>query len=333
LALCPPEIASNSSCLNDTSWLTLPGWRTNLTTSYRRATIAYTWTDDSVLSYTFSDATADPAPIDASDLLQAFDKVMMPVDDSSALGQALSMIGLGSNKPVMPFYVCWYFQEFGDLAKASESAQRRAMTAFQSLLSIPIYHCQVREFQEISSLKFNNIPIGQLISSLLLKAQADTLIVPAKMNHSIAVGLSSLIPFIVIGGVTLLLCFITLFLSSCTSAGRRAKDTTAFPTIDHRILHQLQYESGGQVTEKNCQNLQSRSEREKLREVATWRVMMVSSNLQENPAITHGDGFDLEAQDPLDNKGKCEAESGQTTDTDERSFRRQRELESSARPP
>jgi hypothetical protein len=232
MTLCPLEISSTSGCLNSTPWRAQPSWGTDLTTSYRNATVAYGLTNGSILSYSFSEPTANPVPISASDLLQVFDKVMRPMNNSTLLGQELSKIGFASSQPVMPFYIYWYFQELGDLSMASESSQRRAMTGFQSLLSIPLYHCQAKDFYGVNSLNVvRDIPISKIIAAYLPSNQADTVIAPAELRYSIMVGPRGLIPFAIIGGVSLLLC-IAAFSLSCTSPGRKLKPSTAFPLLD-----------------------------------------------------------------------------------------------------
>jgi hypothetical protein len=272
LIACPPPIAANSGCLRDKSWVTQPGWRTKLTVSHRPATVAYTWRDGRVWSSTFSNDTVDPAPIPASELLLAFNYIMSPINSSTRFGQAYTKMGLASNQTALPFYIYSYFVEYGELGKASDSGQRRVMDAFQSLLAIPIHYSQAITLYQVKGLAF------PFLQSLLLEIpdiQPDTPIVPARRSYAITVNLRGLIPFIIIEGIALLLCFAALIVTSCIPAGNPVIDRTSYPLIHDLTSIQVTDGDGEEVTIEDRQRLAHLSEEKKVLGVERWKVTTI----------------------------------------------------------
>ena len=201
---------------------------------------------------------------------------MRPLNTSTDLGKAFTKVGLGSNKPITPFYVAMYFFEYGNLPKASEGGQRRVMTAFQSLLSIPIYYCQRVSAYQVKGLGSDTaFPLVDFVMSKLPIVQPDTRIVPAKMSYSVSLTLRTLIPFCVIGGITLLLCFIALALSSRNYARNSMSDAESFYLLAHDTKIQIVNEENVPVTEEDRHRIASWSTKEKLRKAGTWRVTLV----------------------------------------------------------
>jgi hypothetical protein len=201
---------------------------------------------------------------------------MRPLNTSTDLGKAFTKVGLGSNRPITPFYVAMYFFEYGNLAKASEGGQRRVMTAFQSLLSIPIYYCQAVSAYQVKGLGSNiAFPLVDFVLSKLPGVQPDTRIVPAKMSYSVTLTLRALIPFTVIGGITLLLCFMALTLSSRNYARNSMSDAETFYLLAHDTKIQIVDEEDVPVTEEDRRRIASWSTKEKLCEAGTWRVTLL----------------------------------------------------------
>src|SRR5438046_2841423 len=165
-------------CLSNTSWHSHEGQGTALSLFQRRATIAYNGLNGTILSHAFSDATRTAVNISASELLQVFDTLFGPVNRTSTYGQALAVLGLGNNKPVAPLSIWQYFEGVRELSRTDCRVNRRAITGLQSLLAIPIYHSQAKNFAEIRRLlgghsSDNNTTVGQAILSLFPEVSPD----------------------------------------------------------------------------------------------------------------------------------------------------------------
>jgi len=271
LGVCPPDLALTSMCLNDTSWITTPpGWRTRLAVSYRRANVAYTWADGKVVNATFPDDEIETPPLRASDVRRAFDYLLRPLNTSSVIGQAFAEFGMGAGTPMTPLYVAMYFYEFGDLSKAAESAQRRVMTALQSLVSIPIHYCQAGSAAQVVGLSNSSIPLVDFISTMLPTVQPDSRIMPVTQSYAIAVGHDSLVAFAVINGFILWLCFVVLALSSCAAISLR--DAKSLPTLWRDTANRIVDLESGQIAEESRHELANKNLEEKLATTRRWWV-------------------------------------------------------------
>jgi hypothetical protein len=288
LIACPPPIAANSGCLNDKSWVTQPGWRTKLTVSHRPATVAYTWRDGKVWSSIFSDATVDPAPVPAPQLLLAFNYIMRPINSSTSFGQVYTEMGLVSNQTALPFYIYSYFVEYGELGKASYSGQRRVMDAFQSLLAIPIHYSQAITLYQLKGLGSHiPFPFLQSLLSKIPDIQPDTPIIPARRSYAIAVNLRGLIPFIVIEGIALLLCFAALIVTSCIPAGKPVMDRTSYPSILDLTGIQVTSSDGDVVTIEDRQRLARLSEEKKVLGVEGWKATTIDMPSPDSDGVQY----------------------------------------------
>ena len=69
---CPDEISTRFQCRNSTTWVLDPGWVVSVNKSFRRATVAYAKSNETVLSYSFSFSPSVPAPVDAKEMLDGF---------------------------------------------------------------------------------------------------------------------------------------------------------------------------------------------------------------------------------------------------------------------
>jgi hypothetical protein len=273
LALCPYSVLSASGCLTNTSWVNAHGWDTEFLVSYRRGTFVYTWIDGNIISSTFSDATAETPSIKAADIHQAFDSIMGHLNTTTELGTALSKLGLGSNKPVVPFWIFLFFSEYGNLGPGLEISEERVMAAFQSLLAIPIFFSQAQCFDQLSGLSsISNLPVVEILGSILPDNQPNIPIFPVKQSYSISVHLGSLIPFIVLGGITLVLCIIALLLPLYRSV-KRPTGMTGLPILDHEMHYRIMYNDGRLVTEKDLQGSGDKSSQERVELAAALRVL------------------------------------------------------------
>jgi hypothetical protein len=233
---CPANVASSFQCQNATYWLhnDQPGFSTSLRTWYRRATVAYSRINSSILTHTFhADDPKSPAPISASELLHAFSLVFKASNTVSPFASALAVLGVGNNTASAPLYAWWYFHGVSRLANNNAAARRRGISGLQSMLGIPIYHCQVKGLAQIRDLGWDNTTsVGQAILASFPTNEAQTPIFPAVLRYVLVTAPATLIAYVVLGGVTLICCFIALAAGTFLEPVRGVRAPGSFPMVD-----------------------------------------------------------------------------------------------------
>ncbi|OQV00399.1 hypothetical protein CLAIMM_05896 [Cladophialophora immunda] len=249
--LCAKNVASNqiqariSSCsYNDTlygncdkesTWNSTPTWATSLSSTFRHARIAYSRLNGTIISHEFSKMSETVAPLNSSDLLQAWDNFLgLAKSTDLTTSTTLEILGLGAGKFMFPAMIASMLNAITAVSSQSPALQTRAVNALQALLAIPIYFCQPGyvERQALSALPSN-----------VLLTNYDKIILPDGLERNspvyftvsrnqIVVGLASIIAYVVLGGLALILCFIALGGATFTERSRHVPDTTAFPLLD-----------------------------------------------------------------------------------------------------
>ncbi|KAG4436281.1 hypothetical protein IFR05_008221 [Cadophora sp. M221] len=240
LSHCPQYLAANLSCLDNAPWPLDDGWGTTLSIHSRPADVAYNGLDGTILSYSFPDTTLTPSDIDAQQLLQVFDILVNTSDSSTTYGSKFDLLGIGPNRSLAPFIIWQYFQGLKDLAIIDKKANRRAIFGLQSLLAIPIYHCQAKDFIQLRQLLAAKVDdhtlnqtLGADIVNLFPVVNPDTDIYPALMRFTLHVGHGSILAYVVLAGCTLSVCtvvnVIASFLGDKKGRRRYCKDGTMSP--------------------------------------------------------------------------------------------------------
>jgi hypothetical protein len=183
--------------------------------------------------------------------------------------------------PMTPLYVAMYFYEFGDLSKASESGQRRVMTAMQSLVSIPIYYCQAGRASQVVGLSNSPIPLVNQIAAMLPSVSPDSRVVPVAQSYAIAVGRAGLVAFAAINGLALCLCFLILAMSCYTVSNLR--DATSLPTLWRDTANKIKgLERSQPVEDRSRHQLDCEDLGTKLSATRAWQVTYVERPLSVN---------------------------------------------------
>ncbi|KAF2760538.1 hypothetical protein EJ05DRAFT_509064 [Pseudovirgaria hyperparasitica] len=236
LVLCDGLKAGNGDCLTNRSWMLEAGWKTSLRVSLRPATVAYSRLNGTILSYEFSATSpAQQTQVLAPDLLSAFDVVFNPVDPESFFHLVLSFLEIEDNRPVLPLYVWWWFHGLNSLAKDDPAAESRAVGGLQSLLSLPIYHCQAKDFAELRTLGFDNsTAAGAAIMSMFPEADRDTPIYPSVMAYDIHVSRTTLLAYVALSALSLVFCFGMLIWALLVRSEREVGYLSLYPTLNFR---------------------------------------------------------------------------------------------------
>lgn len=229
------------------------------------------------MSHTFSNTPTIDALINATELLQAFDLILGADSSNSTLISPFAVFG--SRMPALPYFIWWYFYGISALPRDDAAANARAVAGLQSLLTLTIYHCQAKDFADLErGLGFDNsTAIGNAILSLFPTAEPDTAILPAVLRYNIVVGRGSLVVYIVMSGVSWLLCAVILLAGSVSPVVRRAKETTGFPTLDFCTKCKVQEENGAQVSKPQLSNLDSLTTQERTIAMAKINVGLVKA--------------------------------------------------------
>src|SRR5436305_14170573 len=101
---CPYSDLLSQSCVEDTSWQSFPGWTTSLNATFRRASVAYSRLNGTILTNSFTDEPARIAPVNSTEILQAWDNFLGVGTNE----QILSALGRGSGKFLFPGMVGWF---------------------------------------------------------------------------------------------------------------------------------------------------------------------------------------------------------------------------------
>jgi len=254
----------------------------------RHANIAYNRLNGTILSHEFLDSP-EAINISSPDLLGVFKTLLEPTKsnpDTTFLSY-LTLLGLGANKPVLPLSIWQYFEGLKELQVTIPQTTRRAITGLQSLLTIPIYHCQAKDFAELRKLLIglasNNTnaaaqQLGQSIVELFPDVEPTVPIYPAFLRYNLQVGPHSLLAYMVISSFTLLLCLVAQLIGSFTEPGRKAQDMSSFPTRNILTDFEIRDEKGKRVPRETFMDMNGLSERDKLERMAKMKIVLPSSS-------------------------------------------------------
>ncbi|OAP58486.1 hypothetical protein AYL99_07576 [Fonsecaea erecta] len=249
--LCAKNVASNQiqarysscsyadtlarNCDKESAWNSTPTWSTSLSSTLRHARIAYSRLNGTIISHEFSKMSETTAPLKSTDLLQAWDNFLGLANDTDlTTSTTLEILGLGAGKFMFPAMIASMLNSIAELVSRSPALQSRAVNSLQALLAIPIYFCQTGyiERQVVSELPSN-----------ILFTNYDNIVLPNGLERNspvyftvsrnqIVVGLASVIAYVVLSGLTLVLCFMALGAATFTERSRHVPDTSAFPLLD-----------------------------------------------------------------------------------------------------
>lgn len=234
----------------NTSWHSNPGWATTLTTSFRRATVAYSKSNGTIISHVFSGSPAIPAPVNATDMLQGYRDAL---GNFSGLQEVLAVLAKsdGTNLFALyafPAFVWGCLKGVSSLGSQNPAVVTRAADVLQCFLAIMLYYCQPSLFARALSKSAGNRTAGdeglkKFASDMLAIAPPDTPVFLAGLRYQIMVGQATVIAYVVLCGVALLLCLGILLLGSYAPIAGKIPDTSPFPTWDWHAHCELEAEA------------------------------------------------------------------------------------------
>ena len=258
---CPSEISALAQCRSNTSWHSDPGWITTVTSTFRKATVAYSRSNGTILSTQFSDAPETPAPVDAIAMLHGY---LDAYGDFDNLKSLLSMLQTPDGTNLFPLYVYPAFiwanlKGVSLLGPHNPAIATRAADTLQCILAIMLYYCQPSLFARALSKPAGSAPLGanegalqRLKAEVLAAAPADTEISLARLRYQIEVGQATYVAYVVLCGSTLVLCIVLLLLGSYAPLAGRIPNTSAFPALNDNAYCRLVSAGGGDGIRSEC---------------------------------------------------------------------------------
>lgn len=232
---CPYFGTTSQSCDSDTSWQSLPGWTTSLNATFRRASIAYSRLNGTILTHRFTEEPERAAPISSVDILQAWDNFLGVgnVADSSTQN-ILSMLGLGGGGLLFPGLVSWFLNGISAVSLENPAADTRGVNALQSLLAIPLYWCQTGMAERNSMV---SLPSGDLLANTGALNITDDVRRSSKISlavhrNEIAVSTATLTAYVSLSAFALILCFMVLCIGMCARNVKSIPKTSSFAVLD-----------------------------------------------------------------------------------------------------
>ncbi|KAH7386418.1 hypothetical protein BKA64DRAFT_143148 [Cadophora sp. MPI-SDFR-AT-0126] len=261
---CPKSLAANMTCMGNATWPLGQGWGTTFSAYTRLANVTYNGLNGTIMDHQFANDTLTPVNITAPELLQVFQVLFSSADPNSTYGKFLDRLDIVANKPVEPLTIWQYFQGLADLSQTDSRANRRAMIGLQSLLAIPIYHCQAKDFAELRRLLLSQIDNSPLLKTLGVEivnlfpvVEPDTDIYPALMRWTLDVGRGSLLAYIVLAGTTLSLCIVANAMATFTDVGKKFKHMGPFPLFTHLCDSETTYWGGKPAPQEDFHDLEA----------------------------------------------------------------------------
>jgi len=240
-----------SKCLTNREWQRSPGSTTSATISLRNATVGFSRLNSTILTYHLADhwTTHD---IGASDLLAAFDGFFKGSVDAE-LGdmlEELSTIFAGAqNIKYAPLLIASSLT-VSDKLYGAVAAQNRNVNALQSLLAFALYYCSSPVFKGLLSLSSDLTSLNGDLSKVLLEGLKNSPVITyslATTSYELMVGSITIWVYTILGGLLILLSFITLSVCTFTEGEFKRPVTTPFADIDHRLLDFEDLPDAGQM--------------------------------------------------------------------------------------
>jgi hypothetical protein len=236
---CPTSVSAASNCMEDTSWLSNAGWTTQLTSTFRHATVAYSRENATILSHDYT-SDAVPAPVSAQELLTAYQVVFSSFPSIAALTTLItdSQVTALFSLYIQPAIIWSNLR--GTLSSSTDPALlARAQDTIQCILAIMLYFSQPAVFARALSLNTNLTSEMQIFKEHLPLPDIESY--EARMRYQLVMNKTWLILYLAICVVALILCIAGLILSFL---GNGIPQTTSYQGWDEQtrciVLHEDQ---------------------------------------------------------------------------------------------
>ncbi|KAF2786287.1 hypothetical protein K505DRAFT_380369 [Melanomma pulvis-pyrius CBS 109.77] len=289
---CPVSLMIAGNCTQDNSWHSSPGFTTAMKASFVTASVSYDRGNGQVLSHEIESDTR-PVSFKASELLAAMAIILNATATPTNLTISNPILGSPSN--FFGRMVAGQMYRIGKLMNSNPLARLKGVNAIQSLLGITIFYCQNGVLgQTILAYAPNAISTQNYQVGAFEKQQNSSLVALAETRYRIEVGRATLIAYTVLGGVTLLICFLTLAVGSILELVKLDAEPTLFPSLDFFTQCKVEDQNGKVVPpHKRVELAWIRDGQEMFKEIerlkVTRRKRMIREPERELPGVEAGD--------------------------------------------
>ncbi|CAO2653937.1 Nn.00g106700.m01.CDS01 [Neocucurbitaria sp. VM-36] len=229
---CPANLVVNKQCANNTSWRSTRGFSTSFHASYVRTTVAYQRLDGRILWYTVQ-SKPRPANIDPLGMFNALSVILNT--KSNKADEVPSNPVLGSPTKFFGRLVAGHMYRISRLnLSTSIEAHWRGTNALQNLLGITLFYCQNGVLsQTVLPFLSNSTEISNFYSNgAFEQSEKSSLVSFADTRYKLKVGRGTLYAYIVLSGVTLLVCITALVIGSLLELAKLDAEPTLYPCLD-----------------------------------------------------------------------------------------------------
>lgn len=148
------------------------------------------------------------------------------------------------------------------------------------MLGLPIYHCQTKSVAELRDLGYDNTTsVGRAIMATFPSGTADTPIYSATLRYTLVIDQGTLVAYVILGGVTLLACFVGLVAASTRGPVANGEGPGSFPLIDFVTKCEVvQVKSSGNVDNMEVMRMRAKEESTLIATAKSMRVVLVKDS-------------------------------------------------------
>jgi hypothetical protein len=269
-----------------------------MTSHFQNAAVAYSRTNGTILWHTFKDVLPIPNTVNASQILEAYDHLLL--DTTELLHQSNTSLPLFSGS-AFPTFLWLSTPEFSDQHAINPATSNAAFSSLQCLLAIPLYLGQngaVRRLipASLDGKSVSNSDLAILFAALSPLPARTSPIAFAYHRYEVAVSRSTLIAYILLSGIALLACVIAqlIIIASTKRNGQssRMPDLSRYPALDLFVHCTIEDENRGVIYQGRSGVLPSDMSQ---RSLLTWlsklsvKWSMPSSSQEELQFFEYGD--------------------------------------------
>lgn len=228
---CPADLVVQNGCAKSGSWFSNEGFSTALKTSFLDATVSYDRQDGRILSHEVQ-TEAKSANVDAPDLLNALKAILNTTAPTLNSTSENPVLGMPSH--FFGRLVAGHMYRIGMTMKANPATRIKGVNALQSILALTLFYCQngILGQTVLPFAPANNATRVGYQTGAFSQQDKSAKIALAETRYRIEVGHATLLAYIVLSGVTLLICLLALIVGSIMELVNLDAEPTLWPALD-----------------------------------------------------------------------------------------------------
>ena len=245
---CPNSLVLAGQCVQNTTWHSSPGFSVSLKPSFVNATVAYDRQQGGVVSHEL-ETSPIPTHINSSDLLSAMEVILnvtVPeansTDANPILGSTTHFFGR--------LAVAQMYRVSTIMASNPTTARFKGVNALQCFLGITLFYCQNGILSQTVLPFAPNATATQVANQVgaYQKQKKTATVALASTHYELRVGRGTLIAYIVLSGLTLLICLLALIVGSVLELAQFDAEPTLWPSLDFYTQCRVEDKNGKVVS-------------------------------------------------------------------------------------